>query len=98
MRRRLCCALLSCLVTATASADDNPLGMSYVETPDLRLVYFDALGYLVPHAARSALNALAWQRRTYDWTPSRKTTILLKYLSDYASAAASARNLLILDI
>jgi hypothetical protein len=86
------------LLPVAASADDNPLGMSYVETPDLRIVYFDSLRYLVPHAARTALNSLAWQRRIYGWQPSQKPTILLKDFSDYAAAAALPQNRLILDI
>src|SRR3954468_11538649 len=97
MRGRACCLLLLLLPIA-ATADDNPLGMSYVETPDVRLVYFDPLAFLVPHAARTALNSLAWQRRTFDWKPSRKPTILMKDYSDYAAAVSAPRNRLILDI
>ena len=99
MRGWMCRLLLPLLLLPiTANADDNPLGMSYVETPDLRLVYFDPLAYLVPHAARAALNSLAWQRRTFDWSPSRKPTILMKDFSDYAAAVSAPRNRLILDI
>jgi hypothetical protein len=97
MRGRLCCLLLLLLPVA-ASADDNPLGMSYVETPDVRIVYFDALRDLVPHAARTALNSIAWQRRTYDWRPSQKPTILLTDFSDYANAVAAPQSRLILDV
>jgi hypothetical protein len=97
MRGRACCLLLLLLPIA-ATADDNPLGMSYVETPDVRLVYFDPLAYLIPHAARTALNSLAFQKRTFGWSPSRKPTILLKDYSDYAAAVSAPRNRLILDI
>ena len=100
MRGRICCLslLLLLLLPSAASADGNSLGMSYVETPDLRLVYFDPLAFLVPHAARTALNSLAFQKRTFGWTPSRNPTILMKDYSDYAAAVSAPRNRLIVDI
>ena len=61
MRGRVLCLLLA-LMSATSAADDNSLGLSYVETKDLRLIYFDSLGYLVPHAVRTFTNSLEWQR------------------------------------
>lgn len=96
---RIGCLLLALLPLA-ASADDNPLGMSYVETKDLRVIYFDVLDYLVPHATRTATNSMEWQRRTFGWVPSETTTILLKDFADYGSGAASVapRNRLIADI
>jgi hypothetical protein len=71
-----------------AAADENPLGISYVETKDLKLIYFDPLGYLAPYAVRTFTNSLEWQRRMFGWVPSEPTTILLKDLSDYGNAAA----------
>jgi len=62
--------------------------MSYVETEDLKLIYFDPLAYLVPHAVRTFTNSLLWQRRMFGWVPSESTTVLLKDLSDYGGAAA----------
>jgi hypothetical protein len=99
MRIRIGCLLLALLPFA-ASADDSPLGMSYVETRDLRVIYFDVLDYLVPHATRTATNSLEWQRKTFGWVPSDTTTILLKDFADYGSGAASVapRNRLIADI
>lgn len=80
--------LLLTVLPAMAIADDDPLGMSYVETKDLRLIYFDPLDFLAPHSVRTFTNSLAWQRRTFGWNPSEPTTILLKDLSDYGNAAA----------
>ncbi|HXU50466.1 MAG TPA: hypothetical protein VN789_00365, partial [Casimicrobiaceae bacterium] len=99
MRKFLLCALLA-LAPAGALADDNPLGLSYVETPDLRLIYFDALEYLVPHAVRTFTNAHAWQMRTFGWQPSESTIVLLKDLADYGNAATTAtpHNRAIFDI
>jgi hypothetical protein len=95
----MACLILA-LLPCTALADDNSLGMSYVLTPDLRLVYFDPLGNLVPHAVRTATNALAWQRRIFGWVPSESTTILLKDLSDYGNAVtwAAPLNTMFLDV
>ena len=87
MRARIV-GLLLLIVPIASIADDNPLGMSFIETEDLRLIYFDSLGFLAPHAVRTFTNSLAWQRRTFGWVPSEPTTILLKDLSDYGNAAA----------
>ena len=54
-------------------------------------IYYDSLGYLVPHAVRTFTNSLAWQRRMFGWVPSEPTTVLLKDLADYGSAARTRR-------
>ena len=92
--------LLLALMPAAASADENPLGWSYVETKDLTLVYFDALEFLSPHAVRTFANSLAWHRKTLGWLPSEPITVLLKDLSDYGNAVtfAAPHSLLIFDI
>lgn len=92
--------LLLALTPAVAIADENPLGMSYIETEDLRLIYFDSLGFLSPHTVRTFTNSLAWQKKTFGWVPSQPTTVLLKDLSDYgnASALVAPRSRLVFDI
>jgi hypothetical protein len=100
MRRRLLCLLLA-FAPAAQAVEESPLGLSYVETPDMRLIYLDpALAYLVPHAVRTFTNSLAWQKRVLGWNPAEKTTVLLKDFSDYgnASAGAAPRNALTFDI
>jgi hypothetical protein len=74
--------------------------MSYVETKDVKVIYFDSLSYLVPHAVHTFTNSLAWQRRTFGWVPSESTTVLLKDLSDYATAVAlvAPHDRLVMDI
>ena len=96
---RFWCLLLA-LMPVAAAADENALGMSYVETKDLQLVYFDSLGYLVPHVVRTFTNSLAWQRRTFDWVPSESMSVLLTDFADYGggSAAVAPRNRLVTDI
>ena len=92
--------LLLAFAPLAAAADDNPLGMSYLETKDLRLIWFEPLGYLAPHATRTFTNSLEWQRKRFGWTPSEPVTVLLKDFSDYGGAAAGVapRNLLSFDI
>lgn len=104
---RLC---LSCLLWALLSllpffspaawADEEPLGMSYLTTKDLLLIYFDPLGYLGPHAVRTFTNALAFHEKTFGWVPSQPVTVLLKDLADYGNAAAGVapRSRLVFDI
>jgi hypothetical protein len=89
LTNRLLCLLLA-LAPFAAASDENPLGMSYVETPDLKLIYFDSLDYLAPHAVRTYTNSLAAQRQLFGWMPSERTTILLKDFADYGNAAAGA--------
>ena len=92
--------LLLAFAPLAAAADDNPLGMSYLETKDLRLIWFEPLGYLAPHATRTFTNSLEWQRKRFGWTPSEPVTVLLKDFSDYGGAAAGVapRNRLSFDI
>lgn len=77
------------------------IGLTKLETPDLRLLYFDpSETYLTPYVARSLENSIAFQKRLYNWRPWEKTTVLLKDFSDYGNAAARAspNNALIFDI
>ena len=71
MRRLLGIVLLVAALGSPAAAaqDDNPLGMSYVETAKLRLIWFEPLGFLGIHAARTFSNAFDWQREHLGWQP-----------------------------
>src|SRR5689334_17768251 len=86
MRGRVLCILLALLPVAHTSAQTS-LGLSYVQTKDLRLIYFDQLGYLAPHAVRTFTYSLEWQRNTFGWEPSETTTVLLADLADYGNAS-----------
>jgi hypothetical protein len=107
MRRRILACLLAFLLAGTAAraqtpaaAGDNPLGMHVIETPDLKLIYLDPLGFTAPYAIRTFTNSLAWQRQRFGWKPSEPTTVLIKDFADYGGAAAWAapRNTLFLEI
>ena len=87
MYRRICCLLLAVL-PAVAVADSD-LGLSYVQTKDLNLIYFDWLKPLVPHAVRAFTNSLAFQRKTFGWNPSEPTIVLLEDRSDYGEAVTN---------
>ena len=100
MRSRIACLFLA-WSTVVSAAEESPLALSYVDTPDVRLIYFDpTLAYLVPHALGTFTNAVAWQRRVMGWQPYERTTILLKDFSDYGNASASPlpRNTLRFDV
>ena len=68
-------------VSAAASADD--IELSKLETPDLRLLYYDPIQtYLTPYIGRAYENSFAFQRKMFGWTPWDKPTVLLEDLSD----------------
>ena len=93
-------ALLASSGVATASEEPSSLQMSFIETGDLKLIYFDGLKYLTPYVVRSFTNSTNWQKRTFDWKPSHRTTVMLNDFADMGSAAASQapRNYLALDV
>jgi hypothetical protein len=87
-RRALFFALVM-WIPAVALPDSSPVGISGIETRDLRLYYYDYLSFLGPHSVRTFTNSLAWQRRTFGWNPSEPTTVLLRDFTDYGNAHAS---------
>ena len=73
-----------------AVAEPGPLGISFVDTSELRLLYADpSLNFLVPHTARTFSNAFDWQRRIFGWEPSERTTVWLRDFADYGNAGVS---------
>ena len=99
MRGRIVCLLLA-LFSAASAADESPVGISGVETPDVKLYYYDYLGNIAPLAVRTFTNAREWQRRVFGWSPSERTTVLLQDFADYGNALAYAapRGTLIIDV
>ncbi|HXN15287.1 MAG TPA: hypothetical protein VN878_02850, partial [Usitatibacter sp.] len=101
MRSGVLLCFLAAFIAPALAAEESPLGLSYVETRDLKLIYFDpTLSYLAPHAVRTFTNSLEWQRRVFGWVPYEPTTVLLKDFSDYGNATAGVapRNSLTVDI
>lgn len=78
-------------VLALFSAADSNAQLSTVETPQVRIVYFEGSeSYLVPHAARAFLNALDFERRLFKFESAEPVTVLLVDLSDAGNAAAGS--------
>jgi hypothetical protein len=89
LRSWLACLLLVPL--AALGEEASPLGLTEVETRDVRLIYPAlTLDYLQPHALRTFANSLAWQRRVFGWEPYERTTAFLKDFADYGNASATA--------
>lgn len=64
--------------------------LSVVAVPGMQLVYLDPTQtFLVPHAARTFLNSLAFQERLFDFHPKKPVMLLLTDISDTGNAAAS---------
>jgi hypothetical protein len=75
--------------------------LATVETPQVRLVYFDGTeSYLVPHVARAFLNALQFERALFGYDLREPITLLLADFSDAGNAAAGSvpRNLMAIQI
>ncbi len=64
--------------------------LSVVAVPGMQLVYLDPTQtFLVPHAARTFLNSLAFQQRLFDFHPKKPVMLLLTDISDSGNAAAT---------
>jgi hypothetical protein len=92
--------LLLALVPLAAAAQESPVGISQVDTKDLRLYFPASLSYLVPHAVRTFTNSFEWQRRVFGWVPSEALTVQLQDLTDYGNATtyAAPRGWLTFDV
>jgi hypothetical protein len=91
----------SVLPVVLLSASTALAQLSTVETPEVRIVYFDGTEtYLVPHVARAFLNALKFERTLFGYDPTDRVTLLLADFSDAGNAAAGTvpRNLMAVQI
>jgi hypothetical protein len=83
--RLTCLALVFSLLPLEAQAQ-----LAQFQTAGLQLVYFDGTEtYLVPHAARTFLNSLDFQRRIFGLDPKRPITVLMVDFSDAGNASAT---------
>jgi hypothetical protein len=95
IRRAVLAAALLCMPSAARAQ------LAAFETVNLRLVYIDPTeSFLVPHAARTFLNSLAFQKRLFGFEPSEEITLLLTDFSDTGNASATVvpRNALSVSI
>jgi hypothetical protein len=80
-------AFLAILLAAARNASAQ---LALTEAQNVRLVYVDVTqSYLVPHAARTFLNSLAFQKRVFDFKPSEDITVLLVDFQDSGDASAT---------
>ena len=64
--------------------------LSKVETDRIRIVYIaPSETYLVPHAARTLINADAFLRQLFDYKPTERVTALLVDFADWGNAGAT---------
>ena len=85
---RLLALVLSTLgaLPGTASAQ-----LTEEQSPGLKVIYVDTTeSYLVPHATRTTLNSLNFQKKLFGFNPSDDLTVLLLDLSDSGNAGASS--------
>ena len=87
------CGPLVALLFAISLITPGPASAQLTEqrSPGLRLIYFDGTeSYLVPHATRTALNALAFQKKLFGFDPREDVTVMLLDLSDSGNAGAAS--------
>jgi hypothetical protein len=85
--RVLACALL----LASGPASSAHAQLATVEVEGMRLVYVEGGdAYLVPHAARTFLNALEFQKKLFGYEPTEDISVLLLDLQDSGNAGATA--------
>src|SRR5262245_50027901 len=78
------------MLAGVATATPASAQLKAIETPQIRLVYFDPTEtFLIPLAARTALNSLAFQRRLFKFDPKDRVTVLLVDFQDSGNASAS---------
>ena len=76
--------LLSLIAPGRAAAQ-----LTEERSQGLRVIYFDGTeGYLLPHATRTALNSLAFQKKLFGYDPSDDVSVLLLDLNDSGNAGA----------
>jgi hypothetical protein len=86
--RILACAAVLAVLVAPAPVRAQ---LRAIETPEIRLVYIDPNEtFLVPHAVRTLLNSLAFQRRLFSYDLNgRRVTVFLADFQDAGNAGAS---------
>jgi hypothetical protein len=90
---RFVCGHIAAVLLASLLLIPGPAAAQLTEerSPGLRVIYLDATeSYLVPHATRTALNSLAFQKKLFGFDPKEDVTVLLLDLSDSGNAGASS--------
>ena len=88
-------------VVLGAAVSARAADLKFVETEELRIVYFDpGEKHLVPRATQGFLSGLATHERLFNYAPDGRINILLQDFSDRANATAipAPRDRIFLDI
>jgi hypothetical protein len=92
---------LAALIVTLAVALPVLADPKFIETEELRIIYYDPdETYLVPHATQAFLSGLATHERLFDYVPDGRINVALRDFSDRgnASARAAPRNRILFDI
>ena len=90
--------LIACLLAGVVPAHAQ---LATTEVEGVRFVYLPGTqDYLVPHAARTFLNALAFHKKLFGFEPSEDITVLMLDLEDSGNASATSvpRDLLTVQV
>jgi hypothetical protein len=87
-------------VLAFSSGSAFPVDLSFVETDELRFVYYPDELSLVPHATQSFLSGLAAHQRVWGYVPNDGVTVFLRDWQDYGNATTywAPHNLIGVDV
>src|SRR5262249_7550016 len=83
------------------TSQTSSVGLSSLRTNDLTLLYYDPIQtYLTPYIGRAYENAMAFHKRTFEWTPWDPPTIYLRDLRDAGQAVVreAPTNVIIVDV
>src|SRR5512139_1437714 len=82
--------MLVVVILATAATSRAGLELQSLQTPTLRVVYYDpAHAYILPHLARCYENSYSYFKRNLDYVPGEEITVLLQDFDDYGYAGTS---------
>ena len=101
MSARLTAALCTVLLMVAAPSLLAGSSLQFVETQDLRVLYYDPPGnLLVPLATQSLAASLETHRRLFGYSPKDKINVLLQDFSDVsmASTMVAPRNRIFIDM
>ncbi|HEX6790698.1 MAG TPA: hypothetical protein VF247_05245 [Candidatus Krumholzibacteria bacterium] len=86
----VCIVALVVALLATAAPARAGLELQSLQTPTLRVVYYDpAHAYILPHLARCYENSYSYFKRNLGYVPGEEVTILLQDFDDYGYAGTS---------
>jgi len=87
--RRLLRSAATALLVAPGLASADGFDRGFVETDELRLIYYRPYeSYLVPHATQSFLSALDAHRRLWDYVPDGRVNVFLRDPTDIGNAGS----------